>query len=259
MRDVRNPKLRRILNAEGIKDVVLNFSEGFVLVWSEDDSTNDILHRADNSIETRLFKDYTVEEWADMIREIFYEGLENAEESKKWQSGEYKLKMSNTYKTNIDDSRRMKDAVATVKEQERMLTEDGVITQKKLNELIERFKKNYDKIPINIVDEQNGYDDIDWARISVSALVGEYLLKINYLYAGFIDPETGEVSLDVDDGASWIYVDNYYQWVGTSEYEDACYAFMGGQEEEFMEAIRAGFDEYAKKKYKKYFKKTGKK
>lgn len=97
MRDVRNAKLRRILNADGIKDVVLNFSEGFVLVWSEDDFTNDILHRADNSIETRLFRDYTVEEWADMIRKIFDEGLENFEESKKWQSGEYKLKIRNTY------------------------------------------------------------------------------------------------------------------------------------------------------------------
>jgi Uncharacterized conserved protein containing a ferredoxin-like domain len=81
MRDVRNAKLRRILNADGIKDVVLNFSEGFVSVWSEDDFTNDILFRADNSIETRLFKDYTVEEWADMIREIYDEGLENYEES----------------------------------------------------------------------------------------------------------------------------------------------------------------------------------
>lgn len=81
MRDVRNAKLRRILNADGIKDVVLNFSEGFVSVWSDDDFTNDILHRADNSIETRLFKDYTVEEWADMIREIYDEGLEIYERS----------------------------------------------------------------------------------------------------------------------------------------------------------------------------------
>ena len=81
MRDVRNAKLRRILNADGIKDVVLNFSEGFVSVWSEDDFTNDILFRADNSIETRLFKDYTVEEWADMIREIYNEGLDSYERS----------------------------------------------------------------------------------------------------------------------------------------------------------------------------------
>lgn len=82
MRDVRNAKLRRILNAEGIKDVVLNFSEGFVLVWSEDDFTNDILFHTDNSIETRLFRDYTVEEWADMIREMYDEGLESVEQNK---------------------------------------------------------------------------------------------------------------------------------------------------------------------------------
>lgn len=81
MRDVRNAKLRRILNNEGIKDVVLNFSEGFVSVRSDDDFTNDILFRTDNSIETRLFKDYTVEEWADMIREIYDEGLDSYEQS----------------------------------------------------------------------------------------------------------------------------------------------------------------------------------
>lgn len=81
MRDVRNAKLRRILNNEGIKDVVLNFSEGFVSVRSDDDFTNDILFHTDNSIETRLFKDYTVEEWADMIREIYDEGLDSYEQS----------------------------------------------------------------------------------------------------------------------------------------------------------------------------------
>lgn len=87
MRDVRNAKLRRILNAEGIKDVVLNFSEGFVSVYSDDDFTNDILFRTDNSIETRLFKDYTVEEWADMIREMYDEGLDSYERSQKTQRG----------------------------------------------------------------------------------------------------------------------------------------------------------------------------
>lgn len=76
MRDVRNAKLRKILDKLGIKDVVLNFDNGFVSVWSEDDLTDTIFHYADNTIETRTFADFTVDEWVKMIKDIFDEGLE---------------------------------------------------------------------------------------------------------------------------------------------------------------------------------------
>lgn len=59
--------------------MVLNFDNGFVDVWSEDDLTDTILHYTDNSIETRLFSDYTVDEWVDMIKDIFDDGLEHYE------------------------------------------------------------------------------------------------------------------------------------------------------------------------------------
>lgn len=82
MKDVRNAKLRKILDKMGIKDVVLNFDNGFVAVWSEDDLTDTILHYADNSIETRLFSDFTINEWVDMIKDIFDEGLYSYERGK---------------------------------------------------------------------------------------------------------------------------------------------------------------------------------
>lgn len=82
MKDVRNAKLRKILDKMGIKDIVLNFDNGFVAVWSEDDLTDTILHYADNTIETRLFSDFTINEWVDMIKDIFDEGLDYYERGK---------------------------------------------------------------------------------------------------------------------------------------------------------------------------------
>lgn len=82
MKDIRNAKLRKILDKMGIKDVVLNFDNGFVAVWSEDDLTDTILHYADNTIETRLFSDFTINEWVDMIKNIFDDGLDGYERGK---------------------------------------------------------------------------------------------------------------------------------------------------------------------------------
>ena len=79
MRDVKNVKLRKELDKLGIKDVVLNFDQGFVSVWSEDNLTDTILHYADNTIETRTFSDYSIDEWIEMIKKIFDEGLEHYE------------------------------------------------------------------------------------------------------------------------------------------------------------------------------------
>ncbi len=81
MKDIRNKQLRNKLNKLGIKDVVLNFDSGFVSVWSEDDLTDTILHYADNTIETRMFGDYSVDEWVEMIKNIFDEGLDGYERS----------------------------------------------------------------------------------------------------------------------------------------------------------------------------------
>ena len=82
MKDIKNAKLRKILDKMGIKDVVLNFDNGFVAVWSEDDFTDTILHYADNTIETRLFSDFTINEWVEMIKDIFDDGLDSYERGK---------------------------------------------------------------------------------------------------------------------------------------------------------------------------------
>ena len=88
MKDVRNKQLRNKLDKLGIKDVVLNFDSGYVSVWSEDDLTDIILHHADNTIQTRIFADYSVDEWVEMIKDIFDYGLESYERSKEWKNGD---------------------------------------------------------------------------------------------------------------------------------------------------------------------------
>lgn len=88
MKDIRNKQLQNKLNKLGIKDVVLNFDGGYVSVWSEDDLTDTILHHADNTIQTRIFADYSVDEWAEMIKNIFDDGLESYERGKEWKNGD---------------------------------------------------------------------------------------------------------------------------------------------------------------------------
>lgn len=85
MRDIRNKQLRAKLDKLGIKDVVLNFDSGFVLVWSEDDLTDTILNYTDNTIETRLFSDYSIDEWVSMIENMFDDALEHYERNKEIQ------------------------------------------------------------------------------------------------------------------------------------------------------------------------------
>ena len=149
---------------------------------------------------------------------------------------------------------------SSAKKQELQFLEKGVISKAKLQKLINDFKEHYNDIPVNITTEDFDWGDIQWERITVGTSLGDeydneskYYLRISYSYAGYIDPETSEISLDIDDGSSWIYEYNG-GWRQTSKFEDACGKFMDGQEQEFIRAIRAGFEKYVRsqKKYKKY-------
>lgn len=86
MKDVRNKQLRAKLDKLGIKDIVLNFSDGTCLVWSEDELTDVILHYAmSNIVYVNSFNQLTVDEWIDEISRIFDEGLDSYERSKEIQ------------------------------------------------------------------------------------------------------------------------------------------------------------------------------
>lgn len=83
MKDVKNAKLRKILDKKGIKDIVLNFDGGTVAVWSEDDLTDIILHYADNIIPAvATFAQMPIDFWVEEITRIFDEGLNRYERSK---------------------------------------------------------------------------------------------------------------------------------------------------------------------------------
>lgn len=83
MKDVRNKQLRNKLDKLGVKDIVLNFSDGTCLVWSEDELTDVILHYAtSNIVYVNSFNQLTVDEWVNEVSEIFDEGFESYEHSK---------------------------------------------------------------------------------------------------------------------------------------------------------------------------------
>jgi len=78
-KEVKNARLQRILNREGIKDVVILFVDGAAKAVSDDDFTDEILSRSyeNNIAYVPSFNRMTVEEWADFVREAYAEGLEN--------------------------------------------------------------------------------------------------------------------------------------------------------------------------------------
>lgn len=76
MKEVKNAKLRRILEREGIKDVVIWFVDGVAKAVSDDDFTDTILHYAyENQMYVPSFNQMSIEEWADFVRGVFDEGL----------------------------------------------------------------------------------------------------------------------------------------------------------------------------------------
>jgi len=78
MKEVRNAKLRHILNKDGIKDVVIWFVDGVGKAVSDDDFTDEILNYAydKNAAYVPSFNQMSIQEWVDFVREAFDEGLE---------------------------------------------------------------------------------------------------------------------------------------------------------------------------------------
>lgn len=79
MKNVKNAQLRKKLDKLGIKDVVLNFSEGTCMVWSEDEFTDDVLFRAEPYIYLNSFNNQTLDMWINDIKELYDKGLEKLE------------------------------------------------------------------------------------------------------------------------------------------------------------------------------------
>ena len=153
---------------------------------------------------------------------------------------------------NLKKMIKVSDAVMTSKEQERQFLKNGTITKRKLQQLIEDF--DVSEIPVNIVSgEDYDYSNIEWERIGAGVSINDkYYIYLGMKYAGYIDTETGEVSLDADDGGLAVHENEKEIFA-----EEAYYGFMDNQFNDFLEAIRVKFEQYVKnnKAYKKYFKK----
>jgi len=81
MKQIKNAKLRRILERDGIKDAVIWFVDGVAKAVSDDDFTDTILYYArDNQMYVPSFNMISIEEWADFVRKQFDEGLERYNE-----------------------------------------------------------------------------------------------------------------------------------------------------------------------------------
>lgn len=75
-KEVRNKKLVSLLEKEGVKSVFIHFLDGFASVRSDDDQTDLMLHRVDNSIEVKQFNWMSIQEWFDAIMKMYTKAQE---------------------------------------------------------------------------------------------------------------------------------------------------------------------------------------
>lgn len=83
MKNIKNKKLQQICEQElNLKDIVLNFDDGLVYIYSDDVDTSYILAQADTSIVTGesgavySFKKYSIQQWFDIIKMWYKYNLE---------------------------------------------------------------------------------------------------------------------------------------------------------------------------------------
>ena len=84
MKNIRNIKLQQLCEKElGLKDIILNFDNGLVYIYSDDDETADKLARAEKQIilgesgAINSFSKYTVGEWFEVINDWYNNNLKN--------------------------------------------------------------------------------------------------------------------------------------------------------------------------------------
>ena len=142
MKDVRNKQLQNKLNKIGIKDVVLNFSEGSCGVWSEDELTNTILNYGNPFIYVYKFNDMSIDSWIEEIKNIFDEALKNYENAMK-------------YKRNWDGHIKIGSTKNLEESNDEKLTDyfSNNIFEKKIKEGLSIFKE----LPIEL--EKVEYDE----------------------------------------------------------------------------------------------------
>lgn len=75
MKNIRNTKLQQLCERElDLKDIILNFDDGLVYIYSDNDETQDKLVRAENQIiageggAINSFLKYSIEEWFEIIK-----------------------------------------------------------------------------------------------------------------------------------------------------------------------------------------------
>lgn len=92
MKNIRNKKLQRLCEQElNLKDVILNFDDGLVYIYSDDDNTSNILAKADTSIiagqggAIKSFLSYSIDDWFNIIKDWYNNNLDiNFDKKSSW-------------------------------------------------------------------------------------------------------------------------------------------------------------------------------
>lgn len=151
MKNIRNKKLQQLCEQKlNLKDVILNFDDGLVYIYSDDDNTSNILAKADTSIiagqggAIKSFLNYSIDDWFNIIKDWYNNNLDiNFDKKSSW----IRIISAKTKKTSPKVKKIVKKPTKTTKKTKntsrRFKIKPNKVLKKKPNKDIKPNKKPY--------------------------------------------------------------------------------------------------------------------
>lgn len=185
MKNIRNKKLQQLCEQKlNLKDIILNFDDGLVYIYSDDDNTSNILAKADTSIiagqggAIKSFLNYSIDDWFNIIKDWYNNNLDiNFDKKSSW----IRIISAKTKKTNPKVNKIVKKPTKSLK-----IKQDSTLKEKP-NKHIKYDKKSYR--PQNKAVSKRfkiKTKNTEWPHQDISLPVFEDLLEQGYNMATFI-------------------------------------------------------------------------
>lgn len=154
MKNIRNKKLQQLCEQKlNLKDVILNFDDGLVYIYSDDDNTSNILAKADTSIiagqggAIKSFLNYSIDDWFNIIKDWYNNNLDiNFDKKSSW-IRIISAKTTKTKKTSPKVKKIVKKPTKTTKKTKntsrRFKIKPNNVLKKKPSKTIKPTKKPY--------------------------------------------------------------------------------------------------------------------
>ena len=223
MKNIRNKKLQQLCEQKlNLKDVILNFDNGLVYIYSDDDETADKLARAEKQIilgesgAIKSFLNYSIDDWFNIIKDWYDNNLDiNFDKKSNW----IRIISAKTKKTSPKVKKIVKKPTKTTKKtintSKRFKIKPNKVLKKKPNKTIKPTKKPYKTQNKSVSKRYKIKPKSIYPLQDVSLPVFEDLLEQGYNMATFIAHPNACKFCKSINGKTW----TLKNLIDTTEYE----------------------------------------